>query len=119
MITFNFQIVIKTGKTDFNGILNILNKNIYSADNVAQKNLIEEYKEYLFDLSKDIQIFTKTFYIITNKLTFQEENQIIDAFSTVKHLGISIEKITEENKIYNILYESMNKISKGVDVNEY
>jgi len=119
MITFNYQIVIKTGKTDFNEILNILNKNMYSADNTAQKKMIEQYKEYLFDLSKDIQIFTKTFYIITNKLTRQEETQLTEAFNTVKHLGITLQKITEERDIYNILYNSMNKISKGVEINEY
>lgn len=115
MITFNYQILIKTGKTDFNEILNVLNKNIYSADNMAQKKMIQQYKEYLFDLSKDIQLFTKTFYIITNKLTMQEESQLIEAFSTVQHLGICLEKITDERRIYNILYENINKISKGVE----
>lgn len=119
MITFKYKIIIKTGKTDFNGILNILNKNIYSSDNLAQKKIIQEYKKYLFDLSKQVQIFTKTFYMITNNLTIQEENQLTEAFNMVKHLGITLEKITEESKLYNILYESINRISKGVEENEY
>jgi len=119
MITFNYQIIIKTGKTDFNEILNILNKNIYSSDNICQKKLIQEYKKYLFGLSKDVQLYTKTFYIITNKLTIQEESQLLEAFNTVKHLGITLEKITEEREIYDILYESINKVSKGVNANEY
>ena len=119
MLTFNYQIVIKTDKADFNEIINILSKNIYSADNIAQKRIIEQYKEYLCDLSKAVQIFTKTFYITTSKLTSQEESQFFEAFNTLKHLGISMEKITDEEKLYNILYESINKISKGVKINEY
>ena len=43
----------------------------------------------------------------------------MEAFNTVKHLGIALEKITDEKKIYNILYENINKISKGVEQNEY
>ena len=119
MITFNYQIIITTGKTDFNEILSILNENMYSSYNLAQKKMIGEYVQYLFDLSKDIQHFTKTFYIVTNKLTTQEEKQFKEAFNSVKHLGISIDKITDETSIYNILYESINKISKGVKENEY
>lgn len=119
MITFNYKIVINVGKMDFNGILNVLNKNIYSTYNIAQKKIIEHYKEYLFNLSKKIQLFTKTFYMITSKLTIQEENQLIEAFKTVQHLGIKIEKIKDERKLYDILYESINKVSKGVEVNEY
>ena len=119
MITFNYQIVIKTGKADFNEILNILNRNMHSSDNAAQKRMIEKYKEYLFDLSKDVQLFTKTFYIITDKLTLQEESQFMEAFYSLKHLGISMEKITEERKLYNILYESINVVSKGVEQDEY
>lgn len=119
MITFNYKIVIKTGKLDFYEILNILNQNIYSTYNMAQKKIIEEYKRYLLDLSKSIQLFTKTFYIVTDKLTVQEETQLIEAFRLVKHLGINIEKITDERILYDILYESINKISKGVEANEY
>lgn len=119
MITFNYQIVIKTGKTNFNEIMHILNNNMYTTNNIKQKNMISQYKKYLLDISKDVKLFTKTFYIITKKLTIQEENQLMDAFNTVKHLGINIEKITDERKIYNILYESMNKFTKGVEENEY
>lgn len=119
MINFDYQIIINTSKMSFSNILNVLNKNLYNTDNAMQKKFIVEYKKYLFDLSKEVQIFCKSFYLVINKLKIADENQLKEAFNTMKHLGISIQKITEEEKLYRILYESINRVSGGDEVNEY
>lgn len=119
MINFDYQIIVNTSKMNFNNILNVLNKNIYNTDNAMQKKFIIEYKRHLFNLSKEVQIFCKSFYFVINKLKTTDENQLKEAFNNMKHLGISIQKVTTEEKIYKILYESINRISEGDDINEY
>ena len=119
MINFDYQIIINTNKMNFDSILNVLNKNIYDTDNAMQKKFIAEYKKHLFTLSKEVQIFCKSFYLVINKLKVVEENQLKEAFNTMKHLGVSIKKITNEEKLYRILYESINKVSGGNEINEY
>ncbi len=118
MINFDYQVVINTSKIDFNSVLDVLNKNSYNTNNLSQKNIINQYKEYLYSLSKNHQIYSKSFYIAVRKLKRQEEEQLIEAFRVMRHMGINISKVTKEEKIYSILYENINRISKVGEENE-
>lgn len=118
MIHIDYRILVITKRMDFKGIIDLLNKNIYVTDNISQKKIIEDYKEYLLNISKEIALFDKEYYLITNKLKKQEEMELIEAFNVIKHLGIDILKVTDERKIYKILYECINKIAEGVEVDE-
>lgn len=119
MIHVDYQILVITQRMDFNTILDLLNKNIHVTNNINQKKIIEDYKEYLLNISKETKLFDRKYYLVTNKLKKQEETELTEAFNMMNHLGIEILKVTDENKIYKILYECINKIAEGVEIDEY
>ena len=119
MLRIDYQLLIVTKRMDFKEIIDLLNKNIYVTDNISQKKVIEDYKEYLLNVYRETELFNREYYLITDKLKKQEETELIEAFNMMKHLGINILKMTDEKKIYKILYECINKIAEGVNIDEY
>ena len=104
MLRIDYQLLIVTKRMDFKEIIDLLNKNIYVTDNISQKKVIEDYKEYLLNVYRETELFN---------------TELIEAFNMMKHLGINILKMTDEKKIYKILYECINKIAEGVNIDEY
>ncbi len=114
LINFNYQVLINTDKINFEKNFDILNKNTYLSTNNVQRNMIEEYKEYLIKLSKERQIYEKTFYIIVEKLNLNEKKQFEEAFNSMKNLGVSISKIENSDEVFKILYNTINKFDEEV-----
>lgn len=110
MINFNHQILIETKKLDFKNIFDKLDKNIYLTDEYKQKEIVQEYKNYMMKISKDINVYNRTFYLIVDELDMEKEKRLKEAFSFLENVGIKIKKITDNDRLYKLLYETINRI---------
>ena len=117
MMDFNYQILVDTKKIETEKLIDKLNNNEYITNNKGHKMVINKYKEYLQNITSKVNVYEKSFYIITNKLTEEKEKTLEEGFSFLKNVGISINKIVDEDTIYNILYRVINQV-KGEQINE-
>lgn len=116
MINFNYQIVIETKRIDFNNLFDNLDKNIYLSNDDMHRSVIEKYKEYLNKLSNQISVYDRKFYFITEQLDMESERRLIEGFNFLGSLGVKIERIMDNEKIFSLLYELVNKM-QGADLN--
>lgn len=111
MISFNYQIIIQTKKIDFKKMLNILNNNIHLSNDYMHRLIIQKYKEYLENLSKEINVYGRYLYFITEQLDIEKERRLKEGFEFLEGIGVSIERIIHDEEIFRVTYEMINKMS--------
>ena len=117
MITFNYQIIIETKKIDFNIMLDSLNNNMHMSNDYMHRQIIEEYKGYLESLSSEINVYDRCFYFVTEKLDIEKERRLKEGFNFLESIGVRIERIMDDEEIFKITYEMVNKI-EGKNLND-
>ena len=94
---------------NFNNLYNDLNKNIYLSNDYYHKTIIEKYKEYLNELSCNINIYDRQFYFVTDQLDIEKEKRLKEGITFLESIGVKVNRITEDKKIFNLIYEAINK----------
>ena len=117
MITFNYQIIIETKRINFNIILNSLNNNIHLSNDYMHRKIIAEYKEYLENLSSEINVYDRYFYFVTEALDMEKERRLKEGFGFLESIGVRIERLVNNEEIFRLTYELINKI-EGENVND-
>lgn len=110
MINFNYQIIIETKVINFNNLIDNLNKNIYLSNDYFHKSIMEEYKNYLHELSNEINIYDRQFYFIVEQLDIEKEKRLKEGGDFLQSIGVKIDKVKDDDEIFKLMYESINKI---------
>ena len=113
MINFDYQIILRTEKMQFECIEEVLEKNSYITKNSKQKRAIREYREYLQGVTNETQILRRNIYLLIGKMNESKEKDIEEMFKTLKNIGIHIKEIKDSNEVFKLLFETINEV-KGV-----
>lgn len=109
MLKVDYQIVIDTKKFKLDDTFNALDNTQYKMKSQKQKNVVNKYKEYLKELSDDIEIYERCIYLIIKKLDDVGERQLTEALTNLKAIGIGVRKVESREEILRIIYELINK----------
>ena len=110
MFSFNYQVIIETKRIDFNNMISKLDNNIYLSNNHKQKNIIQKYKEYLYVLSNELDVYDRKFIMTCEKSGDENCKTLEEGFEYLKGIGVDIKKITNDNEVFKKVYEMVNKI---------
>ena len=95
--------------TSLDDTFNALDNTQYKMKSQKQKNIVNKYKEYLKELSDDIEIYERCIYLIIKKMDDVGERQLTEALNNLKAIGIGVRKVQGREKILRIIYELINK----------
>lgn len=109
MFNFNYQVIIETKRIDFNNMVSKLDNNIHLSNNEIQKNIIQKYKEYLLELSNEIDVYDRKFTMACQKLGNENIKTLEEGFEYLKAVGVEIKKITKDD-VFKKTYEMINQI---------
>ncbi len=112
-VNFDFKIVATNKKLDVTKYIYIMNKK----NNKLKEKATNIYNEYILNmqkllLSENIYI-TKYYIVVLSKYEQKEKNTIDEVIYSLAKTGCTVNKITKEEEILNVLYESINKEEVG------
>ncbi len=99
----DYQILVKTSKIDMEEYIEDIGKKQTNLLSNELKNASKSYIAYMKNIWKSKQIYITKYYFISSNLSKQEEENVESAFNNMGELGIKINKIEDDNKIYNII----------------
>lgn len=109
MFNFNYKVIIETKRIDFNNMISKLDNNIYLSNNKTQKKIIQKYKEYLNELSNEVNVYDRNFTMVFEKLDNENSKALQEGFKYLKTVGIDINRVTKDN-VFKKVYEMINKV---------
>lgn len=100
----NIQIIINTKESSFSNQIKKYNERIKSINSLELKNAIKKYIEYLEQQCSEKINYTKEIYIIVSN-KFENEHETSILINGLNNIGLTIEEITEKERVNKILKE--------------
>lgn len=107
-ITIDYQILVKTDRIDIEQHLEKIKKKQKEYLSIELKHASVKYIEYMRKIWKLKQIYMTKYYLIASNLSLQEEENIKESFKNMETMGIKIQKIEDEHKIIELMYQCIN-----------
>lgn len=108
-INVDYQILVKTSRIDMGDYINEVSKKQIKILNDELKMASKRYIEYLKNIWKEKEIYITKYYFLASNLSEKEELEIEGAFKNMKDLGISINKIIDNNKSCDLINSCINQ----------
>lgn len=121
-IDCDFQIYIESRKIDGNKYFDT-NESINVGRNSSSNyiNLFNQYKSSINQLFFNQKIYIKNYYIVfsLNQKNLDKEKQIQSCLLKLNDLGCNVIRISDDNELKDLIYESINKIKINNEEKKY